>query len=149
MDRLLARPGRHRIAVVCGDLDDFQRVNSSLGHEAGDDLLVSLAGRLQRELPVGCTAARLSGDEFVVVCADHSDVGGPDLLARTVADLLRTTVHGARQARADRRRRSAWPHPVASGEVRAADLLRFAEVAMHDAKRRQARGGIRWPPTAW
>ena len=57
VDRLLAGPGRDRVAVVCGDIDDFARVNSSLGHEAGDDLLVSLAGRLQRELPVGCTAA--------------------------------------------------------------------------------------------
>ena len=61
----------------------------------------SLAGRLQRDLPVGCTAARLSGDEFVVICADHAEVGGPDLLARTVADLLRTTitVHGQPGAR--------------------------------------------------
>ena len=59
LDGLLARPDRERVAVVCGDLDDFRRVNSALGHEAGDDLLVTLAGRLQRELPVGCTAARL------------------------------------------------------------------------------------------
>src|SRR6185312_17495404 len=88
VDRLLAGPGRDRVAVVCGDLDDFSRVNSSLGHEAGDDLLVTLAARLQRDLPVGCTAARLSADEFVVICADHAEVGGPDRLAQTVADLL-------------------------------------------------------------
>ena len=55
LDRLLVGPDRERVAVVCGGLDDFQRVNSSLGHEAGDDLLVTLAGRLQRDLPVGCT----------------------------------------------------------------------------------------------
>ena len=52
LDRLLAGPGRDRVAVVCGGLDDFQRINSSLGHDAGDDLLVTLAGRLQRDLPV-------------------------------------------------------------------------------------------------
>ncbi|MEJ3657728.1 bifunctional diguanylate cyclase/phosphodiesterase [Actinomycetes bacterium KLBMP 9759] len=141
VDRLLAGPGRDRVAVVCGDLDDFQRVNSSLGHDAGDDLLVSLAARLQRDLPVGCTAARLSGDEFVVICADHTEVGGPDQLARTVAELLRTTitVHGRPvQVTAS----VGLATPVPTGEVRAADLLRFAEVAMHDAKRRQSRGGI-------
>jgi diguanylate cyclase (GGDEF)-like protein len=141
VDRLLAGADRERVAVVCGDLDDFARVNSSLGHDAGDDLLVSLAGRLQRELPFGCTAARLGADEFVVICADHAEVGGPDLLARTVADLLRTTitVHGRPvQMTAT----VGLATPVPSGEVRAADLLRFAEAAMHDAKRRQARGGI-------
>ncbi|MHA6792961.1 EAL domain-containing protein [Pseudonocardia bannensis] len=141
VDRLLTGAGRDRVALVCGDLDDFARVNSSLGHEAGDDLLITLAGRLQRELPFGCTAARLSGDEFVVICADHGEAGGPDGLARTVADLLRATVtvHG-RPVHLTASVGLATPAPT--GEVRAADLLRFAEVAMHEAKR-QCRGGIR------
>jgi len=141
VDRLLAGAGRGRVAVACGGLDAFQRVNSSLGFEAGDDLLVRLAGRLQRELPVGCTAARLSGDEFVVICVDHTEVGGPDLLARTVADLLRATVtvHGGPvQITAS----VGLATPAPDGDVSAADLLRFAEVAMHDAKHRQDRGGI-------
>jgi len=141
VDRLLAGPGRDRVAVVCGDLDDFQRVNSSLGHEAGDELLVSLAARLQRELPVGCTAARLSGDEFVVICADHAEVGGHDQLARVVADLLRTTITVCGRP-VQMTASVGLATPVPSGEVRAADLLRFAEVAMHDAKRTQSRGGI-------
>jgi diguanylate cyclase (GGDEF)-like protein/PAS domain S-box-containing protein len=141
VDRLLAGPGRERVAVVCGDLDDFARVNSSLGHDAGDDLLVSLAGRLQRELPFGCTAARLGGDEFVVICADHTEVGGPDQLARTVADLLRTTITVCGRP-VQMTASVGLATPVPTGEVRAADLLRFAEAAMHDAKRRQSRGGI-------
>ena len=141
LDRLLAGPDRDRVAVVCGGLDDFQRVNSSLGHEAGDDLLVTLAGRLQRDLPVSCTAARLSGDEFVVICADHAEVGGPDQLAGLVADLLRTviTVHGRP---VDLTASVGLATPVPTGDVRAADLLRFAEAAMLDVKRRQRRGGI-------
>ena len=141
LDRLLAEPGRDRVAVVCGGLDDFQRINSSLGHDAGDDLLVTLAGRLQRDLPVTCTAARLSGDEFVVICADHAEVGGPDQLAGLVADLLRTviTVHGRP---VDMTASVGLATPVPTGDVRAADLLRFAEAAMLDVKRRQRRGGI-------
>jgi diguanylate cyclase (GGDEF)-like protein len=138
LDRLLKRPGRERVAVVCGDIDDFQRVNSSLGHEAGDDLLVTLAGRLQRELPVGCTAARLAADEFVVVCADSDEAGGPDALAATVADLLRVTV----AVRGRPVQLTASVGLAVPGEgVAAADLLRFAEVAMHDAKR-SCRGGV-------
>ena len=141
LDRLLVGPGRDRVAVVCGGLDDFQRINSSLGHDAGDDLLVTLAGRLQRDLPVTCTAARLSGDEFVVICADHAEVGGPDQLAGLVADLLRTviTVHGRP---VDMTASVGLATPVPTGDVRAADLLRFAEAAMLDVKRRQRRGGI-------
>jgi diguanylate cyclase (GGDEF)-like protein len=141
VDRLLAGPTGDRVAVVCGDLDDFARVNSSLGHDAGDELLVSLAGRLQRELPVGCTAARLGADEFVVICADHTEVGGPDLLARTVADLLRITLTVSGRP-VQMTATVGLATPVPTGDVRAADLLRFAEAAMLDAKRRQSRGGI-------
>ncbi len=141
LDRHLAGPGRDRVAVLCGNLDDFQRVNSSLGHEAGDGLLVQLAGQLQRELPAGCTAARLGGDEFVVICADHLAVGGADQFARVVAELLRTTI--TVQGRPVVITASVGvATSVPSGEVRAADLLRFAEVAMHDAKKRQCRGAI-------
>ena len=77
----------------------------------------------------------------MVVCSDHAEVGGPDLLARTVADLLRTTITVfGRPVQLTASVGLARPAP--SGEVRAADLLRFAEAAMHDAKRRQCRGGI-------
>jgi diguanylate cyclase (GGDEF)-like protein len=128
------------VAVVCGDVDDFQRVNSSLGHDAGDDLLVALAGRLQRDLPVGCTAARLAADEFVVVCGDVDEAGGPEALAATVAELLRTTVAvRGRPVQLTASVGLAVPQP--GSDVASADLLRFAEIAMHDAKR-TCRGGF-------
>jgi diguanylate cyclase (GGDEF)-like protein len=137
---LLTRPGRGQVAVICGDLDDFRRVNSALGHDAGDDLLVTLAGRLQRELPVGCTAARLGADEFVVVSGDAADAGGPEALAGVVAGLLRTTLT-VRGRPVQLTASVGVAVPPADGEVAAADLLRFAEVAMHDAKR-TSRGGV-------
>ena len=113
--------------MICGDLDDFRRVNSALGHEAGDDLLVTLAGRLQRELPVGCTAARLGADEFVVVSADSAEAGGPEALARTVAGLLRTTLtvrgrpgpaHGVGRAWRCRPRTATSRRPTCCGSPR-------------------------------
>ncbi|TCK20597.1 putative bifunctional diguanylate cyclase/phosphodiesterase [Pseudonocardia endophytica] len=144
VDRLLAGPTAARVALVCGDIDDFARVNVSLGHEAGDALLVELAGRLQRELPVGCTAARLAGDEFAVVCADHAEVGGPAGLAARVTDLLHgtVTVDGnpvTTTASAGVATRQSGPESSAGSGT---DLLRWAEVAMCGAKR-QGRRAVR------
>lgn len=54
-------------ALMLLDLDGFKDVNDSLGHTAGDDLLVDVAGRLRDSAPTGSTIARLGGDEFAVV----------------------------------------------------------------------------------
>ena len=75
MDRLdvaLKRAGRRSTltAVVFLDLDDFKRINDTLGHLAGDDLLVGVATRLPDAVRPGDTVGRWGGDEFVVVCDD-------------------------------------------------------------------------------
>jgi len=61
------------LAVMFLDVDNFKVINDSLGHEAGDELLVELAPRLSRAIRGGETVARFGGDEFVLLCEglDH------------------------------------------------------------------------------
>ncbi len=74
-------------AVLLIDLDDFKSVNDSLGHLAGDELLVSLAPRLRAAVRPEDTVARLGGDEFVVLCEGL----GSELDAIEIAERLAYT----------------------------------------------------------
>jgi diguanylate cyclase (GGDEF)-like protein len=163
VSHLLAGPSARRTAVMFCDLDNFKRVNDSLGHDAGDELLVVLAERLREGLPPGCSATRHSGDEFVVVCADVDAHGGLDELSATVARILRTAVpvHGQLvrvSATIGAAVGATLGLPAASGEPdidltgdpieqvlatapvdapdhpATADLVRFADAALFEAK---------------
>jgi diguanylate cyclase (GGDEF)-like protein/PAS domain S-box-containing protein len=133
LGRLLEGPDRSKVAVLFCDIDNFKRVNDSLGHDAGDELLVALARRLEGGLPEGCTAARLSGDEYVIICEDIEQTGGVDMLATKVAGLLKTAVpvHG-QLVRVSASIGAAVPN---GSRATGADLLRFADAAMFEAKR--------------
>jgi diguanylate cyclase (GGDEF)-like protein len=61
------------VAVFLLDVDQFKTINDSLGHEAGDDLLVALSARLEHVIRGSDTVARLGGDEFVVCCEVASE----------------------------------------------------------------------------
>jgi len=137
MERLaqaLLRTERRKVStgVLFLDLDRFKVVNDSLGHEAGDHLLMQVAKRIKGALRPEDTVARLSGDEFVVLLED----------LHTVADALRVAerIGTALEAPFDVEQQPIFVScstglAMASGaEASPSELIRDAEVAMYRAK---------------
>jgi diguanylate cyclase (GGDEF)-like protein/PAS domain S-box-containing protein len=82
-----ARKSGNTLSLLYLDLDYFKPVNDYLGHAAGDALLVQVADRLQAELRVGDTVARIGGDEFVIITAfDQPEYAA--VIARRIIDVL-------------------------------------------------------------
>jgi len=85
-----ARRGASRFAVLYIDLDHFKDVNDTLGHSAGDLLLISVAGHLKRNCRESDLVARLGGDEFAILQTEVSDVSGATALASKIHGVLGT-----------------------------------------------------------
>ena len=120
-------------AVALLDLDDFKVVNDSLGHAAGDELLVAVTMRLRSYLMPGDTLARLGGDEFTVLL---EDVGESAIAVERLEALLQVFdvpfKLGARQVFVNG---SIGLVVTEGAEVGANELLRRSDVAMYEAKR--------------
>lgn len=78
----------YRFAVLFVDLDQFKRVNQSLGRWSGDRLLMAAAHRLERCLPRNASIARMDGDEFVVLLTQQAGRAEAEATARAIVDAL-------------------------------------------------------------
>ncbi|WP_432545463.1 diguanylate cyclase domain-containing protein [Kineococcus sp. SYSU DK004] len=131
------------VALLLVDLDGFKRVNDTLGHAAGDELLRQVAGRLRATAPAGATPARLGGDELALAVPGATLAAGVVLARRLHERLLEPyDVDGATV-------RTGASIGVAAAPADAGgvpDLLRAADEAMYRAKRE--RTGPRTAPVA-
>jgi diguanylate cyclase (GGDEF)-like protein len=121
-------------AVLFLDVDDFKGINDTLGHAAGDQLLVDVASRLRAALRAGDTAARMGGDEFVVL---FDDVATKEA-ALAIAERLNQALRAPYEIGTDRRivTASIGVAMGPDGPRTADDVVAAADAAMYDAKRR-------------
>jgi diguanylate cyclase (GGDEF)-like protein/PAS domain S-box-containing protein len=122
-----------RVGLLFIDLDGFKEINDSLGHDAGDQVLVEVGRRLTDVARRGDTVARLGGDEFVLLCAHSGDGDDLRLIADRVVRALRAPlmVDGRDLAVTG----SLGVVVTDDPHVDPGELLRRADIAMYAAKR--------------
>ncbi len=127
-----ARRNGSALAVLFLDMDRLKQVNDTLGHAAGDDLVIAFTDRVKQVIRDADTFARLSGDEFVVLLEDLGGPGEPVQVAERIQELLRAPF---RLAGRDVVASASVGIALGSGErAEAAALVREADVAMYRAK---------------
>jgi diguanylate cyclase (GGDEF)-like protein/PAS domain S-box-containing protein len=135
LDRHVAHIRRYGAqgALLVLDLDDFKSVNDTLGHNAGDELIVAVAGLLKSKLRDSDVIARLGGDEFAILVP----TGGPDEAEAVAAKLVRAVREEVRVIGERRVRRvttSVGVAPLRTGEETGEEILINADLAMYEAK---------------
>lgn len=119
------------LAVLFFDVDHFNLVNDSLGHEAGDALLAVIGQRVQGAVRAGDTVARLGGDEFVVVLENIATQAAAEGIAQTITAAVQSpiTVGGHEVVPT-----ISVGLAIAHRDVTAESLVRDADTAMYSAK---------------
>ncbi|MEM9402168.1 MAG: EAL domain-containing protein [Pseudomonadota bacterium] len=139
-----AQREHQRIAVLLIDLDDFKRINDTLGHQVGDEILKRFSESLTRELREGDVIsriaddeadhllARLGGDEFIILLRNVADEYAPRNIARRICELMRQPLQigGHELYLGSSIGIAMFPEDAGTAD----DLIRQADTAMHHAK---------------
>jgi len=119
-------------ALLLLDLDNFKQVNDTLGHNAGDQLLVTIGGLLRRSIRSTDVVARLGGDEFAILltdCEQQDAARVAELVVERIASHAATLDGVARRVTA-----SVGAVTFRAAAEHAADVLALADMTMYDAK---------------
>jgi diguanylate cyclase (GGDEF)-like protein len=137
-----ARRKALQAGVLFLDLDHFKHVNDSLGHSVGDELLVQVARRIQACIRGSDTVARLGGDEFIVVCPDLPSGGeGVAVITRIGEKIINALNEPLRLEGRELHCSSSIGIAVYPEDgLEPEELLKRADAAMYEAKRRERHG---------
>lgn len=129
-----ARRHGHFVAVVFLDLDGFKRVNDTMGHRVGDQLLQEIARRLKTNLRESDTIARMGGDEFTIILDEIMQVKYVTLIARKIIQLFQESIEINGHKITISTSIGISMFPVDGNDVET--LLKNADFAMYRAKSR-------------
>ena len=138
--RRFKRNNQLRFAVLYFDLDRFKFVNDSLGHSAGDSLLVSIARRLMSVIRPGDTVARMGGDEFAVLVSDIEDESDTAQVAERIHTLFQQEFSIAGRGMYSS---ASIGIAIATNQYQSPEeVLRDADLAMYRAKRSETENTV-------
>ncbi len=137
--QLRTRDGQS-LSVLAVDLDDFKLVNDTLGHAAGDELLVAVADRIRGAVRAGDTVSRLGGDEFGVILEGPADTAEP-IARRVVTAFDAPFIIDGREVHISPSVGLAVAQNAGSDSGwQVSELLKRADMAMYAAKRSRGSG---------
>ncbi|KTD45467.1 regulatory protein (GGDEF and EAL domains) [Legionella quinlivanii] len=135
VQQAIAAYKRHKIsfAILFFDLDRFKLINDSLGHSAGDELLIRIAKRLLPTIRAFDTVSRLGGDEFVIVVTELKQIDYIHNVAQKILQIIKEPMTIANRSLSISSSMGIATYP-GDGEE-ADELLRNADAAMYHAKK--------------
>ena len=121
-----------QFALLFIDLDQFKKINDSLGHHIGDDVLIEAAKRFKATLRDEDTLARLGGDEFTIILKNIKNVESVSVVAKKIIDVIKKPIisNGHRLFISSSIGISIFPQDATIKD----DLIKYADAAMYKAK---------------